>query len=59
MRGAGTRQGQFSNVRNVDGNPRRVVGSTAVQFAEGDGSHGHFAGIFDALTPATITPPGR
>ncbi len=54
---AGTWQGQFSNVPDVDGNPRRVVGSTDVHFAEDDGSQGRFTGIFDALTPATITPP--
>ena len=54
---AGTWQGQFSNVPDVDGNPRRVVGSTDVQFAEDDGSQGRFTGIFDALTPATLTPP--
>ena len=55
---AGTWQGQFSNVPDVDGNPRRVVGSTDVHFAEDDGSQGRFTGIFDALTPATLTPPG-
>ncbi|MCY4131333.1 MAG: hypothetical protein OXF39_01655 [Nitrospira sp.] len=55
---AGTWQGQFSNVPDVDGNPRRVVGSTDVHFAEADGSRGRFTGIFDALTPATLTPPG-
>ena len=54
---AGTWQGQFSNMPDVDGNPRRVVGSTDVLFAEDDGSHGRFTGIFDALTPATVTPP--
>ncbi len=53
---AGTWQGQFSNVPDVDGNPRRVVGSTDVHFAEADGSQGRFTGIFDALTPATVTP---
>ncbi|MCY4003840.1 MAG: hypothetical protein OXF33_09075 [Rhodospirillales bacterium] len=53
----GTWQGQFSNKPDVDGNPRRVVGSTDVLFAEEDGSHGRFTGIFDALTPATLTPP--
>jgi len=56
---AGTWQGQFSNVPDVDGNPRRVVGSTDALFAEDDGSHGRFTGIFDALTPATIAPPER
>ena len=55
---AGTWRGQFSNVPDVDGNPRRVVGSTDVHFAEDDGSRGNFTGIFDALTPATLTPPG-
>ena len=56
---AGTWQGQFSNLPDADGNPRRVVGSTDVLFAEDDGSHGRFTGIFDALTPTTVTPPGR
>ena len=46
--------------RTRDGKPpRRVVGSTDVLFAEDDGSHGRFTGIFDALTPATLTPPER
>ena len=54
---AGTWQGQFSNVPDEDGNPRRVAGSADVLFAENDGSHGRFTGIFDALTPATIAPP--
>lgn len=56
---AGMWRGQFSNVPDADSNPRRVVGSTDVLFAEDDGSHGRFTGIFDALTPATITPPKR
>ena len=56
---AGTWQGQFSNVPDGDGSPRRVVGSTDVQFAEDDGSHGRLTGIFDALTPLTIMPPER
>ena len=56
---AGTWQGQFSNVPDMDGNPRRVVGSTDALFAEDDGSHGRFTGIFDALTAAAITPPER
>ena len=55
---AGTWRGQFSNVPDVDGNPRRVVGSSDVHFAERDGSTGRFTGIFDALTPATLKPPG-
>lgn len=55
-RAAGTWSGQFSNMPDVDGNPRRVIGSTDVHFAEADGSHGRFTGIFDALTPATVTP---
>ena len=54
---AGTWRGQFSNVPDADGNPRRVVGSTDVLFAEDDGSHGRFRGIFDALTPKTVAPP--
>ncbi|MCY3823479.1 MAG: hypothetical protein OXG62_06375 [Nitrospinae bacterium] len=53
---AGTWRGQFSNVPDADGNPRRVVGSTDVHFAEEDGSTGRFTGIFDALTPATLKP---
>ena len=53
---AGTWRGQFSNVPDADGNPRRVVGSTDVHFAEEDGSSGNFTGIFDALTPATLKP---
>ena len=53
---AGTWRGQFSNVPDVDGNPRRVVGSTDVLFAEDDGSLGRFTAIFDALTPATLAP---
>ncbi len=56
---AGTWRGQFSNVPDADGNPRRVVGSTDALFAEEDGSHGRFTGIFDALTPPTVTPPER
>ena len=55
-RAAGTWRGQFSNVADVEGHPRRVVGSTDVHFAEADGSVGHFTGIFDALTPATLPP---
>ena len=54
---AGTWRGQFSNMPDADGNPRRVVGSTDVLFAEDDGSHGRFTGIFDALTPKTVAPP--
>ena len=57
-RAAGTWQGQFSNVHDAGGNPRRVVGSTDVHFAEDDNSHGRFTGIFDALTPAAVTPGG-
>ena len=56
---AGTWRGQFSNVADEEGNPRRVVGSADVLFAEDDGSHGRLTGIFDALTPATVTPPER
>ena len=59
MSSAGTWQGQFSNVPDADGDPRCVAGSTDVLFAEDDGSHGRFTGIFDALTPATVTPPER
>ena len=56
---AGTWRGQFSNVLDADGNPRRMVGSTDVHFSEDDGSRGRFTGIFDALTPATVTPSER
>ena len=55
-RSAGTWRGQFSNLPDVNGHPRRVVGSTDVLFAEADGSIGRFTGIFDALTPATLAP---
>ena len=55
---AGTWHGQFSNVPDVVGNPRRVVGSTDVHFAEADGSHGRFTGIFDALTPESVNSDG-
>ena len=53
---AGTWRGQFSNVPDAGGHPRRVVGSSDVHFAEADGSSGRFTGIFDALTPATLNP---
>ena len=56
---AGTWRGQFSNRPDADGNPRRAVGSADVLFAEDDGSHGRFTGIFDALTKAAVTPPER
>ena len=48
--------GQFSNVADRDGNPRRVVGYGGVRFDEADGSIGSFEGIFSALTPATVNP---
>ena len=53
---AGTWRGQFSNVPDAGGNPRRVVGSTDVLIAERDGSVVNFKGIFDALTPPTFKP---
>ncbi|MDE0239366.1 MAG: hypothetical protein OXQ84_04085 [bacterium] len=53
---AGTWRGQFSNISDVEGRPRRVVGSTDVHFAEADGSRGRFTGIFDTLTSATLAP---
>ena len=56
---AGTWQGQFSNVPDADGNPRRVVGSADALFAEDDGSHGRLTGIFDVLAPSAITPSER
>ncbi len=49
--------GQFSNVPDPDGNPRRVVGLSDVGFSEADGSSGSFMGIFSALTPATLGLP--
>ena len=48
--------GQFSNVPDSDGTPRRVVGYSDVGFDEADGSRGRFEGIFSALTSATLTP---
>ena len=49
--------GQFSNVPDPDGNPRRVVGLSDVAFAEADGSSGSFVGIFEGLSPAYQPPP--
>ena len=51
--------GQFSNVPDPDGNPRRVVGFTDVDFHEDDRSSGTFMGIFSALTAATLAPEDR
>ena len=51
--------GQFSNVPDPDGNPRRVVGITDVRFDEADRSSGTIMGIFSALTPATVAPEDR
>ena len=48
--------GQFSNVPDPNGNPRRVVGLSDVGFSEADGSSGSFVGVFSALTPATLGP---
>ncbi len=45
VKNAGTWQKQFSNMPDVDGSPRRAVGSTDVLFAEDDGSHGRFTRI--------------
>ena len=56
---AGTWRGQLSNAPDADGNPRRAVGSTDVLFAEDDGSHGRFTGIFDTPAPAAVAPPAR
>lgn len=47
--------GQFSNVPDMDGNPRRVVGYSGVRFDEADGSIGSFESIFTALAPAAGT----
>ena len=52
----GVWKGQFSNVPDPDGNPRRVVGYSGVSFDEADGSIGSFESIFTALTPATVLP---
>ena len=49
--------GQFSNLPDPDGNPRRVVGLSNVGFDEADNSRGNFEGIFSALTPATLLGP--
>ena len=46
--------GQFSNVPDQDGSPRRVVGYSGVRFDEADGSIGSFESIFSALTPAAV-----
>ena len=48
--------GQFSNVPDRDGSPRRIVGYGGVGFDEADGSSGSFESIFSALTPATVGP---
>ena len=55
-RSEGVWGGQFSNVADRDGNPRRVVGYSGVRFDEADGSIGSFESIFSALTPATVAP---
>ncbi|MCY3793664.1 MAG: hypothetical protein OXG51_04735 [Gammaproteobacteria bacterium] len=55
-RSGGVWAGQFSNVLDRDGNPRRVVGYGNVGFDEADGSSGSFESIFSALTPAAVTP---
>ncbi len=49
--------GQFSNVPDTEGNPRRVVGLNDVTFEEADGASGSFIGIFEALSPANQPPP--
>ena len=49
--------GQFSNVPDTDGNPRRVVGLNDVTFEEADGGSGSFIGIFEVLSPANQPPP--
>ncbi len=53
-RSQGVWGGQFSNVEDRDGNPRRVVGYGGVGFEEADGSAGSFEGIFSALTPTSL-----
>ena len=57
-RHAGTWRGQLSNLPDATGVPRRAVGSTDVRFAEDDGSHGRFTGIFEALTQTAVAPDG-
>ena len=58
---AGTWQGQFSNVPDLvrQATPAAWLRAPSdVLFAEDDVfKQGRFTGIFDALTPATITPP--
>ena len=49
--------GQFSNVPDADGNPRRIVGLNEAAFEEADGARGSFIGIFEALSPANQPPP--
>ncbi|MDE0059482.1 MAG: hypothetical protein OXI22_10095 [Defluviicoccus sp.] len=39
--------------------PPVAISALAAEFAADDGSHRRFTGIFDALTPATVTPPRR
>ena len=55
-RAEGSLSGQFSNVPDPDGHPRRVVGLSDVRFDEADGSSGSLMGIFSALTPAATRP---
>ena len=49
--------GQFSNVPDGDGNPRRIVGLSDVEFNDADGSNARLVGIFEALSPANQPPP--
>ncbi len=49
--------GQFSNVPDGQGHPRRIVGFTDVEFGEADDSGARFVGIFEALSPAYVPPP--
>lgn len=54
MQSEGVWGGQFSNVLDLDSNPRRVVGYSGVRFEEADGSIGSLESIFSALTPTTV-----
>ena len=49
--------GQFSNVPDPDGNPRRIIGLSDVRFEEADLGSGSFVGIFESLSPAYQPPP--
>ena len=48
--------GMFSNVPDVDGNPRLAIGLTRADFDEADGSQGKFEALFTALGDS-LRPP--